>query len=78
MFINFQQPDSSIVESAVNDSAPNRFREMAGSTSFPTSLTQRRHFKSDDHIETLSVSYSGVSFCFSQPLVYNVHNIFDY
>ncbi|CAB4275155.1 unnamed protein product [Prunus armeniaca] len=55
----YQQPDSSIVESAVNDSAPNRFQEMAGSTSFPTSQTQRRHFKSDDHIETLSVSYSG-------------------
>ncbi|BFG26815.1 hypothetical protein CerSpe_130900 [Prunus speciosa] len=48
----YQQPGSSIV-----DSAPNRLQEMVGSTSFPT--TQRRHFKSDDHIETLSVCYSG-------------------
>lgn len=78
MFINFQQPDSSIVESAVNDLAPNRLQEMVESTSFPTS--QRRHFKSVNHIETLSVSCSGVSFYFSQSLIYitcTIHFITD-
>lgn len=57
----FRQPDSSTVESAVKDYLPpKRLQDMVGTTSFPTS--HRKHFKSDNPIETLAVPSSGVSF----------------